>query len=142
MTSRARALSSLASRGWMGGTWHALENGQFPHRLNMGKCELETGENVQMRPTRVRFRAYISRTERRIDTGSARACRQLRGLANRTPVRGWSGARAFIGHLRYENCRFVTISRQSLMQTTIWKLSSRNSFDFPGKCTDSYDKWT
>ena len=55
-----------------GGTWHTLENGQFPHRFNMGKFGLETGKNVQMRPTRVFFRAH-SRTERRIDTGSTLA---------------------------------------------------------------------
>ena len=115
---------------------------QFPRCLNMGNFALETGGNGEMRPTRVCPRANISRTERWIDTGSTRTCRQSKGLANRMPVRGWSGARAFVGHLRCENCRFVTISRQSLMQITIWQLSSGNSLNFPGKCTDSYDKWT
>ena len=82
----------------------------------MGKCALETGENVQMRPTRVRYQTHNLRTERRIDTGSTLAFGQLNGLANRMPDRGWSGARALGGHLRFKNCRFGTFMRKTLMQ--------------------------
>ena len=46
----------------------------------------------------------------------------LNGLANRMSDRGWSGARALDGYLRFKNCRFETFISKTLMQIRTWQM--------------------